>query len=219
MKKLFKSRWLYVFLFVTACLLMANVFMTAMIKRNINNKRSISSAPKVIDTKTVYQRPKKSEVSSPVLVEDDIKETEIEIKEQEDDGFIIPVNGEILNEFSGNDLVYSVTLKEYRVHKGIDIKAPILSQVYATANGVVESIKKDSLMGISIIIDHNNGFKSVYSNLSSPDMVKQGQSVKKGEIINGVGDTALIETGIDAHLHFELIKDGVQVNPEEYFNQ
>ena len=50
-------------------------------------------------------------------------------------------------------------------------------------------------------------------------MVKQGQTVKKGEIINGVGDTALIETGIDAHLHFELIKDGIQVNPEEYFNQ
>ncbi|MBQ2897052.1 MAG: M23 family metallopeptidase [Clostridia bacterium] len=218
MKKLFKSRWLYVFLFVTACLLMANVFMTAMIKRNINNERSITSEHKVIDTKTVYKQPQ-NEVSNTVMVEEEIKQPETEIEEQTDDGFTVPVEGDILNAFSGNDLVYSVTLKEYRVHKGIDIKAPILSKVYATANGVVESIKKDSLMGISMIIDHQNGFKSVYSNLSSTDMVKQGQSVKKGEIINGVGDTALIETGIDAHLHFELIKDGVQVNPEEYFNE
>ena len=71
-------------------------------------------------------------------------------------------------------------------------------------------------MGITVVIDHENGFKSVYSNLSSDDMMKAGDEVKKGDIINGVGDTALIETGIDAHLHFELIKDGKQINPEEY---
>lgn len=216
MKKLFKSKWMYVFLFVTACLLMTNVFFNAMIKKNLNNQRSLASEYEVIDTKTVYERPKESEVSSPVLVEDDIKEPEPEIQE-DDEGFMIPVTGEILNKFSGNELVYSETLKEYRVHKGIDIKAPILSQVYATANGVIESVNKDSLMGISVIIDHQNGFKSVYSNLSSPDMVQKGQNVKKGQIVSGVGDTALIETGIEAHLHFELIKDSVQVDPEKYF--
>ena len=137
---------------------------------------------------------------------------------KQDEGFEMPIYGEILNKFSGNNLVYSVTLKDYRVHRGIDIKAPILSQVKAVRSGVVESVKKDGLMGITIVIDHKNGFKSVYSNLSTDEMITEGKEVKQGDIISGVGDTALIETGLEGHLHFELIKEGVQVNPEEYFN-
>jgi len=221
MGKLFKSKWLYVFLFVTACILMVNVVVTSMVRRNINEKRNISSVPQVIDTKTVYEIPEENEVSNPVFVEESEHEEFYEETSQDDtveeEGFISPVNGEVLNGFTGNELVYSVTLKEYRVHKGIDIKAPILSQVYAVASGVVESVEKGALMGITVTIDHGNGFKSVYSNLSSEEMVKEGEAVKKGDIISGVGDTALIETGEDAHLHFELIKDGVQVDPWQYF--
>ena len=114
MKKLFKSKWLYVFLFATACILVVNVFMTAMIRKNINNRRSISSAPQVIDTKTVYKQPEKNEVLNPVLIEEEVLETEVKTGNQTDEGFILPVNGDILNAFTGNDLVYSVTLKEYR---------------------------------------------------------------------------------------------------------
>ena len=58
--------------------------------------------------------------------------------------------------------------------------------------------------------------KTVYSNLSSEDMVKEGDAVKKGQVINGVGDTSLIETGQETHIHFEMIVDGMYVNPRDY---
>ncbi len=221
MKKLIRSKWFYAAMFICACALTVNVFTKMAVKRIVNEKRSEIAQHKVIDTKTVYEN-QKDEVSNIVKVEEEQETEEVsqapQTSDEQDESFCYPVNGDILNKFSGSELVYSVTLKEYRVHNGIDIKAPMLSQVYAVKDGKVDSIKKDGLMGNTIVIDHLNGYKSVYSNLSSADMVKEGQSVKKGEIISGVGDTALIETGIDAHLHFELIKDGIQVNPEEYLN-
>lgn len=224
MKKLISNRWFYVILFLCACALLTNVFVTALVKKKAIEERTISSAPKIINTEKIYENEKEPEKIEEVAEEstEDIKVKEEVFLTQtnpiEDEGFEVPVYGEILNGFSGNQLVYSVTLKEYRVHRGIDIKAPILTQVKAVRSGVVESVKKDGLMGVTIVLDHENGFKSVYSNLSSEEMVKEGERIKQGDIISGVGDTALIETGLEGHLHFELIKDGVQVNPEEYFN-
>ena len=217
MKKLLKSRWLYVFMFVVATILLTNVITTSVIKRNINKQRALIQEQKPLQIEKVFEEEEINQVSTPVLVEEDEPLEEVEYEPpQEDEGFEMPLNGEIINSFSGNELVYSKTLKEYRMHKGIDIKGAILSQVKACASGVVESVTKDGLMGITVVIDHQDGFKSVYSNLSSEDMIKPKDAVKKGEIISGVGDTALIETGEEAHLHFELIKDGIQVNPEEY---
>jgi murein DD-endopeptidase MepM/ murein hydrolase activator NlpD len=98
----------------------------------------------------------------------------------------------------------------------VDINATILERVMAAEDGVIESVRNDSLMGITVVIDHLNGVKTVYSNLSSMDMVTEGELVKKGEVINGAGDTALIETGQETHIHFEMIVDGKYVNPKDY---
>lgn len=214
MKKLISSRWFYVVLFLSACAIITNIFVTAMVKKKVNEEKKLSSAPKIINTEKVYETNNAVPEISPQIAEETIVPVTEEIA---DDGFEMPLYGEILTKYSGSDLVYSQTLKEYRVHKGIDIKSPILSQVKAVSSGVVESVTKDGLMGYTIVIDHLNGFKSTYSNLSTDSMVSQGDTVKKGDIISGVGDTALIETGIEAHLHFELTKDGKQVNPGEYF--
>lgn len=223
MKKIIYSRWLYVVLFLAGCAILTNVFVTAMVKKKAIEERTISSAPKIINTEKTYEvqeekQDKDTEIKEKEIIEEKAETVSTKTEVEEDEGFAMPVSGEILNKFSGNELVYSETLKEYRTHKGIDIKSPILSQVKATSSGVVESVKKDGLMGITIVIDHQNGFKSVYSNLSTDEMVAKGDIVKQGDIISGVGDTALIETGLEGHLHFELIKDGKQVNPEEYFN-
>ena len=80
----------------------------------------------------------------------------------------------------------------------------------------MESVRNDALMGITVIIDHQNGVKTIYANLSSMDMVTEGEYVKKGEVINGEGDTALIETGQETHIHFEMMIDGKYVNPRDY---
>ncbi len=127
-----------------------------------------------------------------------------------------PVYGEVIVPFSGNELVYSKTLEDWRVHTGVDIKSSILAQVTAAFDGTVESVTNDPLMGITIVIDHGENKKTVYSNLSSMEMVQPGKTVKTGDVISGVGDTALIETGEEAHIHFEIWIDGAPVDPQTY---
>lgn len=119
--------------------------------------------------------------------------------------FEYPISGEILMEYAKDRLVYSETLEEWITHSGIDIGSDVASPVKASEDGVVESLKMDPRYGNMIIIKHENGFKTVYSNLSTLDMVTTGKIVKKGDIISGVGDGFGFETREGPHVHFEII--------------
>ena len=186
------------------------------------------SATSVSERKVKEKEPEKEVVSGKAIVVEEVKHKEAEKQEIElpEETEVVnevktfmpqyPISGEIIKEFSDGVLVYSETLKDYRVHNGVDIKAVILEKVTAAEDGVIESVRNDALMGITVVIDHQNGVKTVYANLSSMDMVSEGEFVKKGEVINGAGDTALIETGQETHIHFEMIVDGKYVNPRDY---
>ncbi len=144
------------------------------------------------------------------------KEPEQDVKpeeKQETFALIYPVNGEIGLGYSSNDLVYSKTLKEWTVHNGVDIIAKRGTPVVASERGKVESITETAGNGIEITISHENDYKTIYSNLSSKDMVKAGDKVEKGQVISGVGNTSSFEYYEPEHLHFEVEKNGKQVNP------
>ncbi len=130
--------------------------------------------------------------------------------------FIMPVEGEVYRDFSEDTLVYSNTLEEWINHIGIDISSEKATPVKAIEDGIVTDIKQDPRYGYTIIIDHGQGFTSVYCNLSTLDMVYLNKNVEKGQVISGVGDTALFESKDNAHLHFELIKDDKYINPVNY---
>ncbi len=99
-------------------------------------------------------------------------------------------------------------------HKGIDIARPSNRNILAADNGVVESAGYDSGgYGNKIVINHNNGMKTIYAHLQSID-VKVGQTVEKGSKIGVMGSTGN-STGI--HLHFEVYKNGALENPTNYF--
>lgn len=127
-----------------------------------------------------------------------------------------PVSGEVICEFTGETLIYSKTLGDWRAHSGIDLKVDLGSPVKAAGDGIIEDVYSDDAMGITIVIDHQNGIKSVYQNLSTDTMVEKGQTVTAGLVISGIGDTALFETGEVGHLHFEIIIDGENVNPLDW---
>lgn len=131
----------------------------------------------------------------------------------------MPLKGKVIKDYHADTLVYSNTLRDYRTHPGLDIKGKILDKVYAVEDGIIEDAYNDALMGNTIVIDHKNGIKSIYSNLSTLEMVTVGQEIKKGTIISGIGDTALMETGDEAHLHFEMKKDGETINPLSYIKK
>ncbi len=133
--------------------------------------------------------------------------------ENENVNFIMPVIGDVTQEYAMDRLVYSKTLEDWRTHSGIDIAAPISTVVKAVADGVVTEIKKDPGFGITVVIDHQNGYKTVYSNLADTNTVVPNQRVKQGEPIGSVGDTAAFEAAEATHLHFEVLKDNKHINP------
>jgi len=127
-----------------------------------------------------------------------------------------PVDGNIIKPFSGNTLVYSATLEDWRAHSGIDIQAPEGTNVVACADGIVEDILTDDRMGITIVLNHQNGIRSVYSNLSSGLLVEVGQAVAAGEVISSIGSSALYEAADESHLHFEMRSGDDTIDPQSY---
>ena len=133
-----------------------------------------------------------------------------------DPTFTMPVEGEIVKHFGKDKLIYSETLKEWTTHLGIDIKADKTTIVKASADGVVKSIKNDPRYGLTVVLEHQNGFTSVYSNLLTAEFVVVGENVKSGQTLGTVGNSATFEILDDPHLHFEILKDGGAVDPEMY---
>lgn len=127
-----------------------------------------------------------------------------------------PVSGEILKPHSDTELSYSKTMEDWRLHKGVDIAAPIGTTVIASAKGTVSDCYTDTACGVTVVIDHGNGIMTKYSNLASSKMVEPNQSIESGTAIGVVGDTAEFEVADEAHLHFEVIKNGISVNPSDY---
>ena len=129
---------------------------------------------------------------------------------------VLPTNGTITKEFAVDKLVYSKTLEQWTTHNGIDITAREGSVVRAALDGVVASINSDDELGISITLDHGGGLTTLYAGLSTDEMVKVGQSVKKGQTISGVGKAVGFELAQGPHLHFEVSIDGKNVDPTQY---
>ena len=129
-----------------------------------------------------------------------------------------PVDGEIIKEFSGDELVFSNTMNDWRVHRGVNIAAPIGSQVRAAADGVVEQVFEDDLLGVVVVIGHGNGVHTKYASLQSADFISVGTDVRAGDIIGGVGNTAIIKSADGPLLYFEVHRNGRQVDPAGFFN-
>lgn len=127
----------------------------------------------------------------------------------------LPLEGEVIREFTMDDLVYYEAIGEWRVHRGVDIKPEDTLMIESALAGTVESVNESEVMGTEIIIDHGNNIKTVYSNLVTAS-VKVGEKVEQGHVIGNVGKTASIESADGAHLHFELLVDGENVNPMDY---
>ena len=129
--------------------------------------------------------------------------------------FIKPVEGEIGMNYATEKLVYSNTLEEWITHNGVDILGEEAMPVKAIESGAIESVKMDPRYGNTIIIKHNDEYKSVYSNLSTTELAYVGKKVEKGEIIAGIGKGFGFESKEKPHIHLEILKNGECINPLE----
>lgn len=133
--------------------------------------------------------------------------------------FVMPVEGEIMREYAKENLLYSQTLDEWVTHLGIDIKADKTAVVKASAAGTVTAIKNDPRYGLTVVIEHTKGFKTVYSNLLTAEYVTIGQTVESGQTLGTVGNTATFEILDEYHLHFEMLENEENVDPNLYLNK
>lgn len=180
-------------------------------KTTSSNKTTSTNTDAKKDTETIT-KPDELDTSSSTNtpVEEKTTETKKEIT------FVKPTEGEVICEFAKDNLIYSETLKEWITHTAIDIKADKTSVIKSAADGVVKSIVNDPRYGLTVVIEHDEGYETVYSNLLTAEFVVVGEEVAQGQTIGTAGNTASFESSMECHLHFELLKDGEYLNPTIY---
>jgi len=127
---------------------------------------------------------------------------------------IQPINNKDLNRLaSGYGMRMHPILKYIRMHAGIDFSAPQGTPIFATGDGTVEYAGFNKTSGNMVTLDHGYGYKTKYLHMSN-FAVRQGQKVKRGDIIGYVGNTGLSKA---PHCHYEVWKDNQHVNPVNFF--
>jgi len=127
----------------------------------------------------------------------------------------MPVDGVIVKRHDTVNAVFSVTMNDYRVHRGVDIECADGAEVYSCAYGTVKTVGYDPFMGYTVTVDHGDGLVSCYQNLADilADNIAVGSTVYAGQLLGMVGESAIIEIADESHLHFELELNGTPVDP------
>ena len=169
----------------------------------------------------VEEPPVAEVLASVEMPEEDIQPVfeDIPVVAEEPCLLVEPLEGEVVAAFSVSELQYDPTFDDWRIHDGVDIAAALGAAVLSASSGTVQSVTEDALMGVTVVIDHEDGYQTTYCNLAKDPMVLPGAKVGAGEVIGAVGDTALAESKQESHLHFSVTKDGDVVDPNEYLNQ
>ncbi len=127
---------------------------------------------------------------------------------------IMPVKKEDLSYVaSGYKWRMHPILKIRKFHKGMDFKAPTGTPIYASGNGKIVLARRSATYGKVVYIDHGYGYRTIYAHMSKIK-ARRGQKVKRGDIIGYVGNTG---RSVAPHLHYEVHKNGVALNPINYY--
>ncbi len=132
--------------------------------------------------------------------------------------FVNPVLGEFIKGFSATELQFSMTMKDMRLHKGVDIAAEAGAPVIAAGEGIVTDVSRDPMMGTTVTVDHGNGITVKYCGLNAQPSVKKGDTVDSSKQL-GTVDIIPCESVEQRHLHIEFYKDGMAVSPMDYIAQ
>lgn len=124
----------------------------------------------------------------------------------------------VITPFSGTELVKNETTGSWQTHNGADIAAEVGTEVFAISPGEITAINEDPLWGITVTIDHHNGYVSKYCSLAKDLSVQEGDTVVSGDVLGVIGDTADIESALAPHLHIEILHNGSYQNPINIFN-
>ena len=119
----------------------------------------------------------------------------------------------MITPFSGSELVRNETTGSWQTHNGTDFAADVGAEVYAVAGGEVTEVKNDPVWGVTVTVDHLNGYVTRYCGLSQALSVQKGDKLSGGDLIGTLGNTADIESALTPHLHLEMLHNGSYIDP------
>ena len=131
----------------------------------------------------------------------------------------MPLAGEVLRPYSAEDPIYFEALKEWMVHTGVDLSAKEGTEIKACLDGTVESMVNDPALGYTITVVSDVGKKVVYANVGTMEKVKKGQTVKQGDVISVIGNSASATKGDPPHLHLEYYENDAHKDPMKAMKQ
>lgn len=125
-----------------------------------------------------------------------------------------PVSGQIVMDFSTDTGIYDRTLEQYRTNNSICIAADVDTEVCAAADGIITSITNDRISGVTVSVDHGNGWSSTYSQLNQNLAVSEGEAVHKGDKIGVVANPTNYSVALGPHLEFSVLNDDSPTDPK-----
>lgn len=129
---------------------------------------------------------------------------------------VMPVSGSVLQSYAMDKLSYNNTTKDWRVHGGVDLAAELGEAVKAAKSGTVMAVYEDDYYGMTVVLQHAGGYTTSYCGLAAEPLPSAGESVAAGQTIGQVGGTAMIETALGDHLHFEVSQNGELIDPASF---
>ncbi|WP_454052055.1 peptidoglycan DD-metalloendopeptidase family protein [Clostridium sp. Marseille-Q7071] len=222
-KQFLKKEGFYVILFVCLCAVATVAVITA------GNRKDVATNPPVIEETAKAEgdavvdpknfndalQVKKEELEPVPNIQVQKENDSKAVSKEANSEAINPVKGSLARAYS-EDPVYMASTKDYRPHFGMDIKTEKGASVVVAMDGVIKTIDV-STEGTYVEVDHQNGVLTKYCNLEEKVNVKKGDNVKASQELGKIGNTtnfAYEEYG--PHLHFEVLKDGKNVDPAKF---
>ena len=131
--------------------------------------------------------------------------------------YTLPVSGDVIRGHSGQALEYDETMADWRVHGGTDFSCTEGEQVLAIMDGEVSAVYTDEMWGNCVSIQHADGLVSTYCGLMKNATMKEGMSVKSGDVIGGAGGGIACESAQPMHIHLIVTQNGESIDPMTLF--
>lgn len=133
-----------------------------------------------------------------------------------EDGMIWPMEGNVILDYSMNSTVYFATLEQYKYNPAVIIAGEVNDKVYSVARGKVTDISTNEVTGCTMTVDLGEGYQAIYGQLKELNFA-EGDYVESGHVLGFVAEPTKYFSVEGSNLYFELCKDGVPVDPVEFF--
>ena len=212
-RKFFEARGYYIALIlcIFAVGISGYLFVSGAVEeKNALEQPALSVATKADDPQSHTQR--QTQPASAPAQDELVRQTAEKIR-------VWPLSGEQQRIYSVDALLFNETTNDWRTHDGVDLTAALGQPVLASCAGSVTAVYDDEYLGTTVVLSHEGGYTTHYSNLAAMPNVSAGDAVRAGDVIGAVGETALLEAGEEPHLHFAVCLGGAPVDPAQFIGE